>query len=240
MSRRALGVLVAALAVFALPACHDDGLDLHNCATTYTEFWHLLELRLRHTEPSTCPVYIPSAGATRQTGATVEDGGSAEMSELIIKVEDHLRRFVNGDRQNFRRDPEGRWTASVFFSYEAGRVDFQSDFATITAFAPSNFFGEAVMTITYTNQVRLSVGGPGTVASGSTVTWTANVTAGEPPFTYRWYRDWEMVGTEPSYTEEVNGEGTLKLRLDVRDARGEAASYTKQVLISNCGTQVSC
>lgn len=90
------------------------------------------------------------------------------------------------------------------------------------------------MTITYTNRVQAGIGGPSLVSSGSSVTYTANVTAGTPPFQYRWYLDWDSVGTESAYTPTLTGGGEVELRLDVTDARGEAASRVKVITINEC------
>jgi ABC-type molybdate transport system substrate-binding protein len=86
----------------------------------------------------------------------------------------------------------------------------------------------------------VSISGPGAVASGTTETYTASVETGEAPFTYQWYRDWELVSTSDTYTDIFDGDGSVDLRLDVIDARGEAASSGTSVWVSSCFPQLVC
>jgi hypothetical protein len=239
MSNRTAAILVAGCAVAFLPACHDDGLGLHGCPTSYNEGWQFLRFRLEHTDPATCPVYVSSAGVLRTAGGTVVDPSPRDADAATLQVVDANGVGLESTVSGFFETGGGEWEARLAVSYPAGRVDLKPDKATFLAWIGGNPLAAADMTITYTDQVRVTIGGPGTVLSGSTATWTADVTAGEPPFTYRWYRDWELVGTEAAYSEEVGGEGRVGLRLDVYDSRGEATSTSKSVYVTGC-RQVIC
>jgi hypothetical protein len=238
MRTRNAGILAAGCAIAFLPACHDDGLGLHGCPTEYNEGWRLLQFQLQHTEPSTCPVYIPSAGATRTSGGTVVDPSPRDAEFVTLQILDNRGVGVGSTAELFVQVDED-WEARLMVSYPAGRVELKPDKATFLAWIGGSPLAAADMTITYTDRVRVVIRGPGTVLSGSTATWTADVTAGEPPFTYRWYRDWELVGTEAAYSEEAGGEGRVGLRLDVYDSRGEATSMSKSVYVTGC-QQVIC
>lgn len=72
-------------------------------------------------------------------------------------------------------------------------------------------------------------------------TWTANASAGIPPYTYTWFRNGIQVGTASSYQEcfSYNGGGggsyQITLRVDVRDVQNTLASDTKVVTAYNSG-----
>ncbi|HEX8691218.1 MAG TPA: hypothetical protein VF746_02160 [Longimicrobium sp.] len=239
MRNRTTAILVAGCAIVFLPACHDDGLGLHGCPTEYDQGWRFLQFELQHTDPSTCPVYLSSPGVTRTAGGVIVDPSPRDADVGTLQINDSRGIGVQTAVGDFQDAGNGTWEARLTLSYSAGRVDLKPDKATFLAWLRSNVLAAADMTITYTDQVRVTIGGPGTVLSGSTATWTADVTAGEPPFTYRWYRDWELVGTEAAYSEEVGGEGRVELRLDVYDSRGEATSLSKSVYVTGC-QQVIC
>lgn len=225
-----------------LLACHDDGLRNHSCRTDFSANWYFHNLSVEHTEPAVCPVYIPAPGTPRQTGATIVDAGTREYGSAETRVRNAAGSLLDSKREPFGWDQNNRWVASPSVYYNAGALDLRPD---IGRFQLYDFAGGAgpwaEMVITYTDRVKMTLQGPGTVESGSTVTYTAEVTAGEPPFTYQWYQDWEPVGTESSYTTTLTGAGsTVELHVDVTDARGEAASKWKPVSITDCGTQRVC
>lgn len=237
ISRLLLG---AACAVF-LGACHADGKAVHNCPTEHGPGWSGHGLDLEHELPDECPVFIPSAGYLLTTGATVFDGGTEEFEEAYLNVRDFSGDIVGLEFEPFRRANNGSWGAPIYADYPAGRDNLSPD----KAYFRLTYFGgvpgpEATMKIYYTNQVMASVSGPGAVASGSTVTYTADVSAGQAPFTYQWYQDWVLVSTSDSYTEQFTGDAKIYLRLDVTDARGEVASYRKDVVVSSCDGEVIC
>jgi hypothetical protein len=222
-------------------ACHADNLGVHSCPTEYSGGWGNYGLSLEHVEPAGCPVYIPALGTWRETGAVVDDGGLREFSYSYLFVQDANHVTLNSIQREFKTDPEGRWTSEVFVGYPAGRVALRPDRAAYDLFFRSGGAGPtADMTITYNDRVISAIRGPGTAASGSTVTWEADVSAGEPPFTYRWYKDWKLVGNQSSFSTEIGGSGWTELRLDVVDSRGEAASRLKKVWVSGCGKALSC
>lgn len=69
--------------------------------------------------------------------------------------------------------------------------------------------------------------------SGSYQTWTANVTSGTSPFTYRWYRNGAQVSTSQSYTGYV-GSAMFELEVQVTDATGAVATASVMVIPGNC------
>ena len=243
MTSRGVRAHVLVVWTVAVTACHADNLGVHSCPTEYASGWGGYGLSLEHVEPASCPVYVPAPGTWRETGAVIGDGGfSRDFARSYLFVQDANRVLLNSVQQVFQTDPDGRWTSEVYVGYPAGRVALRPDRAAFDLFFRSDLSlgPTADMTITYNDRVISAIKGPNTAASGSTATWDANVTAGTPPFTYRWYQDWELVGTEPSYTGELGGEGVMELRLDVVDARGEATSTRKEVWVSGCGVAVSC
>lgn len=229
-------ILCVAGAAFLLPGCHLDNLGLHGCPTTYNSSWRGLGFDLEHTEPEDCPVYIPYAGAQLQTGAVVVDEGTRDGRRSFLRVFDHDGFTVAYVDDPFGYDGYGRWVAATYPSYSAGRVQLSPDRALylIDLLYVAGYAPEAWMTLTYTDRVLAWISGPGLVSSGATATYTANVTAGTPPFTYRWYLDWEPVGTSSSYTTTLWGPSEAELRLDVIDARGEAVSRTRLIEVSEC------
>ncbi|HEV2149397.1 MAG TPA: hypothetical protein VGR37_18485 [Longimicrobiaceae bacterium] len=218
-----------------LLACHDDGLGVHNCPTDYSFNWSGHSLKVEHTEPASCPVYIPEPGTERRTGATIVDGGTREYNVAEVRVRDAAGAPLDSKREPFAWDPNNRWAAAPFVGYRAGTLNLRPD---IGRFQLYDFAGGpgpwAEMLITYTDRVQIAMQGPGTVAPGSTVTYQAAVTTGTEPFTYRWYEDWDLVGTDQTYTTTVPGDGSIELRVDVTDARGEAASRVRVITVNSC------
>lgn len=216
-------------------ACHQDSLGAHGCPVEYSAGWSGRGLDLEHTVPDKCPVFISSAGEIKETGALLIDGGTPEFEEAYLNVKDFSGDPVGLNFVRFQYSTDGRWSAPVFASYSAGRDNFSPDQARFQLTYKGGSPGpDAMMRITYTNAVSASIGGPGTVYDGTEVTFTADVATGQAPFTYRWYRDWDLVGTGSTYTDYWGGSGNVDLRLDVIDARGEADSHQKNITVSSC------
>jgi hypothetical protein len=228
--------LLCSAAVVFIAACDDDGQLLHGCPTSYSTDWGGHGLKLEHTLPEQCPVFLPQLGTQLETGATVVDGGIAEFQESVLNVRDFSGDIVGADYQRFRSDENGRWAIPLYVSYVAGRDDLGPDKAVFQLTSlPFGVPGpEATMRITYTDRVVTNISGPGLLPLGSSATFKANVTAGQAPFTYEWYRDWELVSTSASYTATFHEDGQVYLRLDVTDARGEADSFSRFVTVSAC------
>lgn len=234
--RNLSGILACAAAVLLLPACHGDALGLHGCPTTYNSMWRTLEFDLEHTEPEDCPIYVPHSGAVRETGAVIVDRGNRDGQSSFLHVTDANGYTVAYVDDPFWWDAYDRWTAATYPSYSAGRVELRPDQAHyfVGLRYSSGTLPEAWMTLTYTDRVLASISGPGMVSSGSGATYTAKVTTGSAPFRYRWYLDWDSVGSGSSYTTTFWEGGRSELRLDVIDSRGEAASTLKLVTINEC------
>ncbi len=242
MYKRGFQFLLGMAGSMVLLACHYDGLAVHGCPTDYSFNWKFHNLSVEHTEPATCPVYIPAPGTQKRTGATIVDGGDREYGAAEVRVRDAAGGPLDGRRSSFGWDSNNRWVAQPYVDYLAGTLDLRPD---IGRFQLYDFGGAAgpwaEMQITYTDRVKMAVQGPGAVASGSTVTYSADITAGSAPFTYRWYLDWELVGTESSYTTTLSGDGKVELRLDVFDDRGESDSDLIEVWVSSCSdTGIIC
>ncbi|HYR07940.1 MAG TPA: hypothetical protein VEQ60_09235 [Longimicrobium sp.] len=228
--------LLHAAAVVFVTACDDDGKLLHGCPTSYSTDWGGHGLRLEHTLPEQCPVFLPQSGTQLETGATVVDAGIAEFRESFLNVRDFSGDIVGTGFQRFRSDESAGWITPLYVSYGAGRDDLGPDKAVfqLTYLASGVPGPEATMRITYTDRVVTSISGPSLLPLGSSATFRANVTAGQAPFTYEWYRDWELVSTSASYTGSFHEDGQVYLRLDVTDARGEADSFSRFVTVSAC------
>ena len=235
-------LLLAATCVVLLGACHEDGLNNHSCPLSYSTDWGGHGLKVDHTEPDGCPVYIPGPGTIKTTGATVFDGGAEEFESAFLSVKDFSGDIVGGPiRPDFRRTSDGRWAAPVYVDYRAGQDNLAPDKADVQLVYKGVLPGpKATMTITYTNDLSTSISGPGVVASGTSETYRASVKTGEAPFTYQWYREWDLVSTSDSYTGSFDTDGIVFLRLDVIDARGMAASTHVDVWVSSCLPQVQC
>jgi hypothetical protein len=235
-------LLLAATCVVILGACHDDGLNNHSCPLSYSTDWGGHGLNVDHTEPDKCPVYIPEPGTIKTTGAIVFDGGAEEFESAFLDVKDFSGDNVGGPiRPDFQRTSEGRWAAPVYVDYKAGQDALAPDKANFQLVYKGVLPGpKATMTITYRSDVLVSISGPGVVASGTSETYRASPDGGEAPFTYEWYRDWELVSTSDSYTDIFDGDGSVFLRLDVIDARGMAASTFLDIWVSSCLPQVVC
>jgi len=74
------------------------------------------------------------------------------------------------------------------------------------------------------SDLSVFISGSSFVTNGQTGHWTANVSGGEPPFSFRWFRNstqpphWQQVGTGSSYSQVVTQSFQLKVR--VSDAGG--------------------
>lgn len=222
--------------VAALAACHDDGMAVHGCPTTYNDDWYGHGLNLEHTLPNQCPVFLTIPGTLLETGATVVDGESVQFSATYLNVRDASGDLVGTNTNRFTYDDDGRWVAPILASYFAGRDDLAPDRALFRlTYAGTGVPGpEATMHISYTDRVIANISGPGLLSLGSSATYSAKVTSGLAPFTYAWYRDWELVSTSISYTADFDVEGEVHLRLDVTDARGEVDSSSRTVTVNPC------
>jgi PKD repeat protein len=69
-------------------------------------------------------------------------------------------------------------------------------------------------------------------STGITVTFTATVTGGTPPYTYRWdFGDGgQSIAPNPTHTYAANG--TYTVSVTVTDARGQTVTRTLEVAVS--------
>lgn len=236
MDTRFRELLLVLMSAAAAGACHDDGKSVHGCPTSYSSDWAGHALNLEHVLPDECPVFLTTPGVFKETGATVVDGGIPEFMEAFLNVSDFSGDAVGNTFVIFDRDVDGRWASPIYVSYFAGQDDLAPDKAFFRlTYLPGGVPGpEATMHISYTNAVIANISGPGLLSVGSSATYTASLSAGQAPFTYAWYRDWELVSTSNSYTGDFDVEGEVYLRLDVTDARGEVDSSSKTVRVNPC------
>lgn len=163
-----------------------------------------------------------------------------EMERSNLVVFDANSQPINGEVVYFGEEIDGRWIAPTDVDYYAGRVDLRPDLVAFDLFLRNGSQGPwAEMQISYTSRVVASISGPAFVNPSSTYTWSASITQGVGPYQYRWYRNWNLVGTGPSYTGGGGGDTTY-LRLDVVDSRGEVDSDARKAMPMTCGTQRFC
>lgn len=87
------------------------------------------------------------------------------------------------------------------------------------------------------SDVSVFISGSSFVTSGHTGHWDAIVSGGEPPFSYKWFRNvyqyplWEQVGTGSSYSQTVTDSFELKVR--VTDATGTTVTSMVFNVVSN-------
>lgn len=74
-----------------------------------------------------------------------------------------------------------------------------------------------------------AISGPSTVGANQNNTWTANVTSGIAPYTYKWYKDGSQIGTAQSMT--TMGTYNFVIKLEVTDAYGQVSSVTKNITV---------
>lgn len=239
MSKLEIRVVCAVGALLILAACgDDDGAGNHGCPVKYAGSWTYNSFSLRHTEPRSCPVFL-TAPTDMQTGGTFVDGGiSRDADRVYGQVLNASNGKVGENSVNFGQNDAGEWVAPLYIAYRAATADgLLPDRALFDVFQENTVNANADMTITYTDRVQASIS-PGFDTDGQR-TWTAQVTRGVAPFTYRWYIDWELVSTDQSIT---TGGGSMHLRLDVMDARGEGVSLMQLVNDTGCSdpTVLTC
>lgn len=169
-----------------------------------------------------------------QTGATIVDGGVRNFTDNRLLLVDANGSPITVKNTIFGYDESGRWVSAAYVFYAAGRANLRPDDAyydlTFNGGAPGP---TARMSIFYTDALVANINGPGYVQASGTYTWSASIATGVPPYTYRWYRNWSLVGTGSSYSVRAGGD-TIHLRLDVVDSRGEVDSHTRRVLVNYC------
>jgi hypothetical protein len=229
-----------AAAVLTATACGDrDGLGVHGCPTDLGGGWLLYGLEMEHSEPRQCPVFLTQP-QTLITGATFVDGGiSRDATDASGYVKSGAGDIVGSKTVIFGADDSGAWIAPVYMSYLAGSGGgLAPDVASFELYQQSLLLAYADMRIIYSDAVQASLSGPAYTLTSQTYTWSANVTQGVPPFTYRWYRDWELISTASSIS--TTG-ADMHLRLDVIDSRGHGVSDVMRVISSECtGSELVC
>lgn len=239
MADRTGRLVLAAAALSTLAACDADGLRNHGCPIDYHGSWSLFSLSLEHTEPRVCPVFLDQPKVL-ETGATIVDGGGRNVNEAFLLV-----RNANGEPKTtgrtviFGYDPYDRWIAPIYEDYAAGTAGpLLPDLALFDVYADKILLADADMRITYSNAVIAPIDGPVYTFPDQAYTWTAHVSHGVPPYTYRWYNDWDQISTSQSVT--LTGAEML-LRVDITDARGHAVSTDIAVDARNCsGSEAEC
>jgi hypothetical protein len=219
---------------FLLPAC-EDGSQMRGCPTLPSFDWRYLNLSLEQQTPGDCPVLIGRDSVRLEAGGVVNASQERDLRTALLAIRNSDGRVVGGVERPFESDPNGRWIAAVYTNYWAGTIPLLPDAARFQLYYANQQIGPfATVTITYTDQVRVSISGPGVVQSGSMATWTADIGSGQAPFTYYWYADGLEVGNGESYTAHIGASGWLDLRLDVFDADGHAGSTHDRILINEC------
>lgn len=227
--------------LLALAACHADGLSNHNCPTTYRGGWRVYGFDLEHQEPRRCPVFLSQPQVLR-TGATIVDGGiSRDANEAFLVVFNGVGQAkTSGKTVIFgMRESDRNWIAPIYEDYSAGTGGhLLPDLAKFDVYADNTLLADADMQITYTDALQASIDGPVYTQDGHSYMWTASISQGVPPYTYRWYDDWELISTDATISRAG---ANMHLRLDVTDSRGHAVSSELMVDVRECtGSEVEC
>ena len=82
-----------------------------------------------------------------------------------------------------------------------------------------------------------SLDGPLGVRPNYACTWSASVSGGDPPYSYEWYLDGALVGTDDSWSDYLSA-GGHSLQLVIGDAANQTVSQTIGVTVDD--TQPSC
>lgn len=106
--------------------------------------------------------------------------------------------------------------------------------ATVTASAGGKSASAAVTVAK--EPLSASISGPTMLGYRQIGTWTAVVSGGSSPYTYRWYKNGVLVGTGSSYSAGASGD--FDLRLDVTDADGATDGALRRVHVTNCDPYV--
>jgi hypothetical protein len=224
----------AFISVAAGSACHDDGLDNHGCPIEYDGRWTIYAIAGEHTEPRQCPVFMDRP-RDLETGATFVDQGGRDVNRAFMLVVDAREDPVSGGKiADFGVDALGRWSVPMYQQYRAGTAGpLLPDYADFDLYWHDDIRASARLTINYTDAFSASISGPTTIHESETHTWSASVRTGVPPYTFRWYVDWELVSTDPTVTLSGRAEDML-LRLDMTDGRGHAVSASTPIYVTHC------
>ncbi|HSU14368.1 S8 family peptidase [Longimicrobium sp.] len=90
----------------------------------------------------------------------------------------------------------------------------------------------AYAALTYQRPLAVGISGPSSVAPGDYAYWAATTTGGQPPFTYTWYRDGQVVGTGPSYSGYADF-SAFQLQVVATDASGATSTGYLWVMVTD-------
>lgn len=181
--------------------------------------------------PKDCPVPLGAIGEEKTAGAFVYDYGDQDFLNGIVVIRNAADEYVQTSLDKFRYEsadengnPVRRYTAFPKARYRASTTAcLANDYALVFASnqigiepRPGDPYGR--VTLTYErSDIRAAVKGPIIPTSNEIGTWSANVSGGYTPYTYRWYRDGAYVGSGSSYSTSA-GTRDFVLRMEVTDA----------------------
>lgn len=197
-----------------------DQLGNHNCVAEYGSDFAALEYFIEHDIGWKCPVSISQQGQRLGLSGTVVDRGFRDGGKSGLAVYDHQGILLDDDFQLFQWDVNGRWVALHYVEFPANT----GGGADLLYYVPDASY--AKVWLEYNQFFHTSIAGTATPEIYTRQVWTADPTGGTAPYSYRWYREWDLVGSESSYSAFIDSPADFQIRLEMIDANGrKTADY---------------
>jgi|GEM_PF-6090952 len=97
--------------------------------------------------------------------------------------------------------------------------------------------------------LQATINGPSNLNVSGNGTWSANVSNGDGPYNYTWYRRaksfdgstyYYQVGTGDSYSGSASGSTDFDLRVDVDDSNGRSGIGFRSIIVGQLDTPPPC
>lgn len=167
--------------------------------------------------PADCPIPLASPGLeTKYAAARLADLGVSDFNYAIVKVKNSKGETIADDATVFLggiAEPAEEYVAATgtkrFDDYDVGI------FRAWNAAGTKAAAGETRLTYQQSS-LATRLAGTRIPQVNSSQTWTAPSSGGYPAYSYRWYRDGQLVSTASSYSTTV-GSSDFDLRVEVTD-----------------------
>ena len=233
----------AACVVAVLTACAEGQRDpLTNCGPLVDEEeWIDFSFDADVTTPSRCPIILPYSGYLQSFAATITaDTHWVDAGERAdVFFQDGNQNVVGFEYASFfgyplRAQPQGTYTAG-WVSDPITQTGH--DFVEVGVLKRVSGISRALLMLDFRYNVIIEVSGATIVPTNSTLSLSASIANGQPPLTYQWRRDGQVVGTGATYSTATGSgwSGSRAYSLRVTDVNGNWGDDTLFVSVSSGG-----
>jgi hypothetical protein len=214
------------------------------------------QLSYRLTSPEPCPATLSDRAQLKEAAARIVDHGAIDVYGASIEVDSRVGTLVGYEITDFFHDAAtGDWSATPAVRYRAGtalpqspmsltpeQINQEYDRGIFEAWRdrpemPGNPQGTVRITYRASGMYANVIAGTRVPLRNVTESWQASAGGGVAPYSYAWYRDGVLVGSNATYTANA-GISDFELRAEITDAGGNKRTAVALIDVDGIATSV--